>query len=93
MDGEKDNRSLIFATFLATPLLSTGGLYTERKFSGCDEAGDNADDIGRAVDAFAHHVLVDSMGSIVLTDLQGFIFHKHLSIMKLNMFVRRSRAR
>jgi hypothetical protein len=51
------------------------------------------DDIGRAVDAFAHHVLVDSLGSIVLTDLQGFIFHKHLSIMKLNMFVRCSRAR
>ena len=92
-DGEKDNRPLIFATFLATLLLSTSGLYTECKFSGCDEAGDNTDDIGRAVDAFAHHVLVDSMGSIVLTDLQGFIFHKHLSITGLNVFARCSRAR
>jgi len=70
-EGEEDNRALIFSDFLATPLLSTAGLYTERKFSGSNEAGDSVDDIGRAIDAFAHHVLVDSHGSFLLTDLQG----------------------
>jgi hypothetical protein len=70
-EGEEDNRALIFPDFLATPLLSTAGLYTERKFSGSNEAGDSVDDIGRAIDAFAHHVLVDSHGSFLLTDLQG----------------------
>lgn len=70
-EGEEDNWSLIFPDFLATPLLSTAGLYTERKFSGCNEAGHSVDDIGRAIDAFAHHVLVDSHGSFLLTDLQG----------------------
>lgn len=73
-EGEKDNRALIFTAFLAAPFIATTGLYTERKFSGGDEAGNNIDDVGRAIDAFAHHVLVDSMKSMVLTDLQGFSF-------------------
>lgn len=73
-EGEKDNRPLVFTTFLAAPFIATSGLYTERKFSGGDEAGDNIDDIGQAIDAFAHHVLVDSMRSMVLTDLQGLFF-------------------
>jgi len=33
-DGKEDNRSLIYPVFLATPLIMTTGLYTERKFSG-----------------------------------------------------------
>ena len=70
--GVDDQRSLLFPDFLATPLLSTKGLYNERKFSGSEEAGNNGDDIGRAIDCFAHHVLVDSKGSLVLTDLQGW---------------------
>lgn len=70
-EGADDQRSLLFPDFLGTPLLSTGGLYDERKFSGSDEAGNNSDDIGRAIDCFAHHVLVDSKGSFLLTDLQG----------------------
>ena len=63
-----------FRSFLAAPFIATTGLYTERKFSGGDEAGNNIDDVGRAIDAFAHHVLVDSMGAMVLSDLQGFFF-------------------
>ncbi|KAF5387177.1 hypothetical protein D9615_002155 [Tricholomella constricta] len=71
--GEQDSRSLTFKTFLAAPLLTTSGLYTERKFSGCDTAGDNVDSIGRAIDAFAHHILVDTDGGLLMTDLQGVI--------------------
>lgn len=67
----EDDRSLLFPDFLGTPLLSTNGLYTERKFSGTDQAGDNVDNIGRAIDCFAHHVLIDSKGTFLLTDLQG----------------------
>ena len=73
-EGNKDDQTLIFKTFLAVPLLSTSGLYTERKFSGSDEAGDSVDETGRAIDAFAHHVLVDSHGSFLLADLQGSLF-------------------
>ncbi|KAG6852271.1 hypothetical protein C0991_001402 [Blastosporella zonata] len=68
---KKDTRSLIFKEFLAAPLLSTRGLYTERKFSGCNEAGDNSDHVGCIVDAYAHHVLIDSGGTLLMTDLQG----------------------
>ena len=69
--GEEDLRSLSFPTFLVAPLVATTGLYTERKFSGSDAAGNNLDEVGRVVDAYAHHVLVDSQGSYLLTDLQG----------------------
>ncbi|EDR06692.1 uncharacterized protein LACBIDRAFT_328608 [Laccaria bicolor S238N-H82] len=69
--GEEDLRSLSFLTFLAVPLITTTGLYTERKFSGSDAAGNNLDEVGRIVDPYAHHVLVDSQGSYLLTDLQG----------------------
>ena len=77
-EGKEDTRSLIFSDFLATPLLSTGGLYKERKFSGSDQAGDSIDDIGRAIDAFAHHVLVDTKGAFLLTDLQGLFLFSYL---------------
>ena len=80
-EGEKDNRPLIFTTFLAAPFIATTGLYTERKFSGGDEAGNNIDDVGQAIDAFAHHVLVDSVGSMVLTDLQGLFFCSYSKLM------------
>jgi hypothetical protein len=68
---EKDTRSFVFDTFMAAPLLPTSLLYDERKFSGSDEAGENVDDVGQVIDTFAHHVLVDSHGSFLLTDLQG----------------------
>lgn len=73
-EGGKDNWPLVFTTFLSALFISTTGLYTEHKFSGGDEAGNNIDDVGRAIDAFTHHVLVDSMRSMVLTDLQCCFF-------------------
>jgi len=63
----------VFDTFLAAPLLQTTGVYTEQKFSGSDEAGNNVDTIGHAIDAYAHHILVNTYGTFLLTDLQGVI--------------------
>ena len=68
---DNDNRSLVFSTFLATPLLPSGPSYTEEKFSGNTEVGNNSGSIGQAIDAYAHHVVVDSLGSILFADLQG----------------------
>ena len=66
-----DTRALIYTTFLATPLVDKADGYTERKFSGSLQVGQNKDVIGRAIDAFAHHVLDDSQGTCILVDLQG----------------------
>lgn len=79
--NEKDTRSLIFKDFLAAPLLSTKGLYTEKKFSGCNEAGDNNDLVGHVVDAYAHHILINSSGTFLMTDLQGMLFFFHYSFL------------
>lgn len=62
---------LLFPSFLAAPFLDTSGLYTERKFSGSMTAGCSVDAVGSAINAYAHHVLVDSGGMLLLTDLQG----------------------
>lgn len=70
-DGSIDNRSLIFNTFLAAPLLATDETTEERKFSGNDEIASNTDPLGRAVDAYVHHTLVDSFGELLLADVQG----------------------
>jgi hypothetical protein len=67
-----DTRSLLFRTFLAAPLLELRGA-TERKFSGNEVAGQNTDDDGAVIDAFAHSVLVDSQETILLVDLQGIV--------------------
>lgn len=69
-----DTSSLVFETFLAAPLLDISGLYTERKFSGSTTARASIDVVGSAIDAYAHHVLVDSNGTLLLTDLQGMLF-------------------
>jgi hypothetical protein len=66
-----DTTSLVFETFLAAPLLDMSNLYSIRKFSGSTTAGRSIDIVGSAIDAYAHHVLVDSDGLLVLTDLQG----------------------
>ncbi|KAF5377218.1 hypothetical protein D9615_006391 [Tricholomella constricta] len=68
-----DESSLMFESFLAAPLLDTSVVYTERKFSGSDVAGRSADVVGSALDAYAHHTLVDTEGQILLTDLQGVV--------------------
>ncbi|KAI0719351.1 hypothetical protein C8T65DRAFT_736687 [Cerioporus squamosus] len=68
-----DTRALLYTTFLATPLVDKLEGYVERKFSGSLQVGQNKDVIGRAIDAFAHHVLDDSQNTCILVDLQGFV--------------------
>ncbi|OSD05402.1 hypothetical protein PYCCODRAFT_1475446 [Trametes coccinea BRFM310] len=71
---EVQKRPLLYYSFLATPLIPKSDGYVEKKFSGSLEVGQNNDSqIGRALDAFAHHVLVDSDETCVLVDLQGFV--------------------
>ncbi|KAG2032502.1 kinase-like domain-containing protein, partial [Suillus americanus] len=72
-NGEEDSRSLVFSVFMVLPLLPTGALCQEIKFSGSEEVGVNHDSLGSAVDAYAHHVIVDSMYEIVISDIQGEI--------------------
>ncbi|KAG1725925.1 hypothetical protein EDB19DRAFT_1914862 [Suillus lakei] len=72
-NGEDDSRSLVFSVFMVLPLLPTGVLCKEIKFSGSEEVGVNHDSLGSAVDAYAHHVVVDSMHEIVISDIQGII--------------------
>ncbi|KAF8531696.1 kinase-like domain-containing protein [Gautieria morchelliformis] len=65
-----DNRTLTHTLFLSTPLL----LGDFRKYSGSLQTGQSGETgFGAAVDTFAHHVVVDSMNSVFLCDLQGFI--------------------
>ncbi|KIK73680.1 hypothetical protein PAXRUDRAFT_177766, partial [Paxillus rubicundulus Ve08.2h10] len=68
-----DDRTFLWPVFLATPLLPSGSMYEEVKFSGNLDVGNNHDVLGRAVDAFAHHVVCDSDRTILLSDLQGII--------------------
>jgi hypothetical protein len=49
-DDEKDLRSLVFPSFMVLPLLPTGALCQEIKFSGSAEVGINNDSLGSAVD-------------------------------------------
>lgn len=74
-DGEEvDNRSLMYNTFLAAPLLPFGkDGYTEDKWSGTNQTGDNETTIGRVLAAFAHHSVVDSNKTCLLVDLQGLV--------------------
>ncbi|KAG6380424.1 kinase-like domain-containing protein [Boletus reticuloceps] len=73
MDGSEDNRTLLFKTFLAAPLLSCDGLYQERKFCGNTDIPQNEDRLGLAIDAYIHHALVDSGKTVLLSDLQGIV--------------------
>jgi hypothetical protein len=70
-DEEDDTRVLLYNDFLVSPRLSVGGEYTERKFSGSDDFQANSDTLGRIIDALAHHVIVDSKGTLMLADIQG----------------------
>ncbi|KAJ3849051.1 kinase-like domain-containing protein, partial [Lentinula lateritia] len=65
--------SLLFDTFLVVPLLQTKGVFTERKFSGNTQTGDNTDYIGEVVDAFVHHVLEETNRTSMLADIQGVV--------------------
>lgn len=77
-----DNQSLLFSTFLATPLLPSGPSFKEEKFSGNSDVGENPGKVGEAIDAFAHHVVVDSFQTVLFADLQGnnFMFCYCLSL-------------
>lgn len=67
----QDDKSLNYSTFLAAPLLDIKDSGEERKFSGNEEIAKNTDPVGRAIDAFVHHALVDSYGDILFVDVQG----------------------
>jgi len=66
-----DDRTLLFKTFLAAPLLSCDGLYVERKFCGNTDIPQNGDRLGLTIDAYIHHALLDSGKTVLLSDLQG----------------------
>jgi hypothetical protein len=70
-DLSLDTRSLVFSTFLASSILPSGPSFKEVKFSGNAEVGYNSGTIGQAIDAFAHHVVVTSKGTVLFADLQG----------------------
>ena len=73
-DGEIDNRSLIYSTFLAAPLLPFGKPgYVEDKWSGTNQTGNNDSAISCVLAAFAHHSVVDSNKTCLLVDLQGLV--------------------
>ncbi|KAG2347555.1 hypothetical protein BDR05DRAFT_876600, partial [Suillus weaverae] len=72
-NGEEDSHSLVFSVFMMLPLLPTGALCQEIKFSGSKEVGVNHNSLGSAVDAYAHHIIVDLMYEIVISDIQGII--------------------
>jgi hypothetical protein len=69
--GEVDERSLVYMDFLAAPLLEINDETEERKFSGNEDFAHNKDPLGRMVDAYIHHTLIDSFGDILLVDVQG----------------------
>lgn len=74
VDGEIDDRSLIYNTFLAAPLLPFGKPgYEEEKWSGTNQTGDNDTKVSRVIAAFAHHSVVDSGKTCLLVDLQGLV--------------------
>lgn len=73
-DGEIDDRSLIYNTFLAAPLLPFGKPgYEEEKWSGTNQTGDNDTKVSRVIAAFAHHSVLDSGKTCLLVDLQGLV--------------------
>lgn len=69
--SDQDDKSLNYSTFLAAPFLDIKDSGEERKFSGNEEIAKNTDPIGRVIDAFVHHALVDSYGDILFVDVQG----------------------
>ncbi|EIN04918.1 hypothetical protein PUNSTDRAFT_47178 [Punctularia strigosozonata HHB-11173 SS5] len=72
-DLDNDNRPLCHKTFLVMPLLDLDDkLWCERKFSGHNMPGNSKDFLGQCMDVFAHHVVLDSLGSCTLIDIPGF---------------------
>ncbi len=63
----------MFTEFLAAPYMTTNGIYKERKFCGSEGSFEDTDEPALLVAAFAHHVVVDSHGEYLITDLQGIV--------------------
>jgi myosin-heavy-chain kinase len=72
-DIPEADRSLIRRSFLAADLLPLKACE-EMKFSGNEDFTPNVSQIGKAMDAFAHHVLSETNNSILPADLQGLYF-------------------
>jgi hypothetical protein len=70
-DGMEFRSCLTWPCFMVSPLLPPGGNVV--RFSGHFRAGDNSKDkkIGIWVDAFAHHVVIDSQYTLCITDIEG----------------------
>ncbi|KAF9456117.1 kinase-like domain-containing protein [Collybia nuda] len=71
--GMEDTRSLIYNTFLASPLLDINSNTKERKFLENNNTSPNTDPLGHIIDAYIHHALLDSDMSILLVDVQGIV--------------------
>jgi myosin-heavy-chain kinase len=71
LSKDVDDHTFLWTLFLATPLIPTGSMHKEVKFSENLNVGNNHDILGYAVDAFAHHVVCDSDKTVLLSDLQG----------------------
>ncbi|TFK31033.1 hypothetical protein BDQ12DRAFT_672161, partial [Crucibulum laeve] len=67
------SRSLLWKDFLVAPLLIIGGEYKEIKFSGTEDFSPNTNVIGQTIDAYVHHTLIDSGGTLLLADVQGVL--------------------
>jgi hypothetical protein len=70
-ESEPDPRTILYETILAAPYISILDGFSERKWLGTNQAGDNKNCFGAVIDAFAHHTLIDSNSTAVLVDLQG----------------------
>lgn len=77
---QDDDQSLLYLTFLAIRLLPSGPLYKEEKFSSNTEVGKNSGTIGHAIDAYAHHIVIDSLSTVMFADLQGMRWYLHCDI-------------
>ncbi|EIM92067.1 uncharacterized protein STEHIDRAFT_136098 [Stereum hirsutum FP-91666 SS1] len=72
--SDPDERSLLWPMFLATPLIPDS--YQEVKFSGNEQWEGNSTVVGRVIDAYAHHTVLDTAKEYLFVDLQGFINSK-----------------
>ena len=69
--------SLLWTTFLVTPLLPKGDIVC---FSSTFDVRDNTDKVGKWVDAYAHHFVIDSQYSLCITDIEDFFPPKRSSV-------------
>jgi len=70
--GNPNTRSMLYNSFLATPLLDITGRFEVRL---TDHEGEpcsgHDEDIDHIISAFTHSVIVNSNGTMIVTDVQG----------------------